>query len=355
MPEYRMSYQRALDADGNPLAGAKLYAYEAGTTTPKDTYTSYLLSTPNANPVVADAGGLFGAVWQALAGRYKFVLKDSSDVTIWTDDFVEDAGPDILTTRGDVLTRDATGYKRLALGAANQVLSSDGTDLVWATGPTLSGTNTWTGTNVFQLTDDGASVGPTVTLNRISTTPAANDEIGAFSFFGRDSGGNATNYAQILAAIIDPTDASEDGVLLVRTMRAGVFTDEFRAEGGLKIGAATGGMLGVGTINATNYYKNGSILGAAAFWCRINAAGTVLAQSNVASVVKNATGSYTFTYTTALASGNYAIGGTAFITGGTGITAIVAAQSTTACTVNTVNPATNVGADPDGLSIWGFI
>ena len=38
-----------------------------------------------------------------------------------------------LTTRGDVLTRGASGVTRLALGTSGQVLSSNGTDLVWVT------------------------------------------------------------------------------------------------------------------------------------------------------------------------------------------------------------------------------
>lgn len=36
-----------------------------------------------------------------------------------------------LTTRGDLLTRDATTHSRLAIGAANRVLRSDGTDPAW--------------------------------------------------------------------------------------------------------------------------------------------------------------------------------------------------------------------------------
>jgi hypothetical protein len=38
---------------------------------------------------------------------------------------------DVLTARGDVLTRDTTGYARLPIGTAGKVLASDGTDVVW--------------------------------------------------------------------------------------------------------------------------------------------------------------------------------------------------------------------------------
>ena len=37
-----------------------------------------------------------------------------------------------LTTRGDILTRDATQRVRLPIGSAGQFLKSDGTDLQWA-------------------------------------------------------------------------------------------------------------------------------------------------------------------------------------------------------------------------------
>ena len=46
-----------VDADGftKPAVGYKLYAYAAGTSTPKDTYTSSTLGTANANPVILDS------------------------------------------------------------------------------------------------------------------------------------------------------------------------------------------------------------------------------------------------------------------------------------------------------------
>lgn len=74
---------RAFDANGDPLAGGKVYFYEAGTTTPKDTYTDEGAGTPNANPVILDAEG-YADIWGG--GSYKIVLKDSNDATISTTD-----------------------------------------------------------------------------------------------------------------------------------------------------------------------------------------------------------------------------------------------------------------------------
>ncbi|MCP4997180.1 MAG: hypothetical protein GY933_00175 [Hyphomicrobiales bacterium] len=73
---------------GVPLAGAKLYFYEEGTTTPITVYQEKALSTPHASPVVADASGIFAPVWidTATNSTYKTVLTTSADVTVRTVD-----------------------------------------------------------------------------------------------------------------------------------------------------------------------------------------------------------------------------------------------------------------------------
>ncbi len=79
--------QRYFDANGNPLAGGKLYSYQSGTTTPQNTYTDSVGGTPNANPVILDANGEAN-VWADPSLSYKFVLKTSADVVQWTVDNV---------------------------------------------------------------------------------------------------------------------------------------------------------------------------------------------------------------------------------------------------------------------------
>ncbi len=68
-------------AAGVPLVGGKVYTYSNGTTTPKVTYSDAALSVENTNPVILDARG--NAIIY-LSGTYTIVLKDSTDVTIWT-------------------------------------------------------------------------------------------------------------------------------------------------------------------------------------------------------------------------------------------------------------------------------
>lgn len=121
-----------VDGNGNTLPGAKLYFYTTGTSTPKNTYADGGLSTPNMNPVEADADGLFPSIYLA-SGDYKVELKTAAGATIWTVDPQPGLGAgEALTARGDLLTRDATGFVRLGIGAAGTVLTSNGLDPAWA-------------------------------------------------------------------------------------------------------------------------------------------------------------------------------------------------------------------------------
>lgn len=126
-----------MSGNGTSYPGAKLYFFVTGTTTPKDTFSDADLdpSHVQAHPVVADSNGLFAAIYLE-AGDYSVILKDSSDNVLWSVDPYTglDAG-DTLTTRGDLLTRDATGYKRLGIGTLGQRLTSNGLEPVWTDAP----------------------------------------------------------------------------------------------------------------------------------------------------------------------------------------------------------------------------
>lgn len=92
---------QAFDNSGNPLAGGKLNTYIAGTSTPLATYPTYADAiagtNANANPVILDANGK-AQVW-IQAASYKFVLTDSNNVTLNTQDNVTlGAWPMTLTT-----------------------------------------------------------------------------------------------------------------------------------------------------------------------------------------------------------------------------------------------------------------
>ena len=82
---FNMPWTQAFDGAGNTLAGAKLYFYEAGTSTPQDVYSDAELTTALSNPVVADGGGRFVPIYLADT-NYKVALYTAEDVLIWTAD-----------------------------------------------------------------------------------------------------------------------------------------------------------------------------------------------------------------------------------------------------------------------------
>lgn len=73
--------------NGVTMAGAKLYFYTTGTSTPQDTYSQSDLDPGhvNPNPVLADSNGLWPPIYLG-ATDYKAILKTSADVTIQTID-----------------------------------------------------------------------------------------------------------------------------------------------------------------------------------------------------------------------------------------------------------------------------
>ena len=97
------------DANGNPLAGGKLYTYVAGTPSdPQTTYSNVELTSPNANPVVLDSAGV-ATVFVSAGTSFKYVLKDSADVTIWTADNIgavpkSTATLDVTVTAGEAIS-----------------------------------------------------------------------------------------------------------------------------------------------------------------------------------------------------------------------------------------------------------
>ena len=72
---------------GTVLSGGLLYTYAAGTTLPTTTYQDSAGTIAHTNPIVMDsAGRIPSEVWLTTGAAYKFVLKTSTSVTLWTMD-----------------------------------------------------------------------------------------------------------------------------------------------------------------------------------------------------------------------------------------------------------------------------
>ncbi len=81
-PNFGIFYQ-GFDDGGKVLNGGLLYSYQAGTTTPLDTYTDVSGATANTNPIVFGSDGRPPSqIWLNTAYWYRFVLMDSLGNTI---------------------------------------------------------------------------------------------------------------------------------------------------------------------------------------------------------------------------------------------------------------------------------
>jgi len=82
----------AIDSNGDPYVGAKLYTYSTGTTTPKTTWKDSTKEAANTNPIILDSRGQ-ADVWIAIdEGPYRFKLTDADDVVLWTKDNITTGG-----------------------------------------------------------------------------------------------------------------------------------------------------------------------------------------------------------------------------------------------------------------------
>jgi hypothetical protein len=159
------------------FAGMKLYfkANHANSTTATlnvDAIGAKNIFKPGSSGPTALTGG------EIQNGQVVEVVYDGTQFLLMGGEYV--AGPDgIITTRGDIIYGDSSAdAARLAVGSANTVLGSDGTDAAWGTvavGALATGTDgeliTWdasgnpttvaVGTTTHVLTSNGAGAAPT--------------------------------------------------------------------------------------------------------------------------------------------------------------------------------------------------
>jgi len=131
----------------------------------------------------------------------------------------EAASEKMSLSSGGNLTLPTDGVV-IATGADSDVLLTHVAD----TGLTMS----VTGNNVAQLsvtTDKGtAAVGPVFNLTRYSASPAASDGGGIIQFLMENDNDQLWTAAQIYSVAVDVADGTEDGKLVINTMKAGTST-----------------------------------------------------------------------------------------------------------------------------------
>ena len=164
--------QQFFSNSGAPLTGGLLYTYAAGTTTPLATYTTAAGSTANSNPIVLNsAGRLDNEVWLTSTLTYKFVLKDSSGVTIATYDDIPGIGSvSGLTSGSSILYGNGSGgFSNVTIGSN---LSFVGGTLSASTGSSGTGSVT----SVALTTPDAFTVtgSPVTSTGTLAVTYSGN-------------------------------------------------------------------------------------------------------------------------------------------------------------------------------------
>lgn len=145
--------RRFTDTNGNPINGGLMYVYEAGTTTPLDTYTDSALTTAADNPIVLDSAGLI-PVRYAAPDEYKFVLRSSDDATTYfTIDNFTVIDP---TTATAVTTTSITTNTTVAADDLNRLFSVD------------------TSSGAITITADSATLGSGFEFSVVKITSDAN-------------------------------------------------------------------------------------------------------------------------------------------------------------------------------------
>lgn len=296
MPAGRLRYHATINGAYGPAVGYKLHTYEAGTTTPKATYTASNGVTPLANPIVLDANGEcapFGF------GAYKLKLTDPNGAEVWTQDNV------VLTT--DTI---ATEWCGTAGGTADVITLSPAEAITaYASGQRFQFIAASANTTAVTVAVSGLTA-KALTWNG-NTALAANDLVLGRIYEAQYDG---TRF-QLLEAPA-ASAAADDTKRLVTTEYLKDLTASETVAGIVELATAAEAQAGTDTARAVTPAGLRSGLSAtgtapiyaARAWVNFNGTGTVAirASGNVTSITDIAVGDYVVNFAVAMPDANYA-------------------------------------------------
>lgn len=168
----------ALDANGNPISGAKLAFFLAGTLTPTFAYADRALTQPYGVTVTADSAGRFPDIWLTDNISYKLQLQDASGAVIRTVDYAVEA---TSSETPPVVNTASTEGKNLTINGGFDV---------WSINTTFS--NVSGSLAVAEVADRWNLIQPGTASNSVSRQNA----LGSFAQyglrFGRPNGSSST-------------------------------------------------------------------------------------------------------------------------------------------------------------------
>jgi hypothetical protein len=373
-----ISNQALVDASGTPYAGAKVYYYETGTTTPKAVYSNAGLTSAHSQPVVADSNGVVPPVY-LLAGRYKRVVTTSADVNLsqYAVDPL-DASTQLIasasapaatyaflryhnTTDGNVYRRNAANSAWINEGPVNSLIS----------GATVSEVLTGTATDkavtpdaVAGLWQRGTDIASASTLSLPAGGGGVFNVTGTTGITGISSaqGGrsiklrfagaltlthNGTSF--ILPGSANITTVAGDTAEFINDAASDVSGSNWRC---FNYETSDGRILPTAAAFATQAQQETASSTAVAVspgrqqfhpsapkaWVSFVARGTdgaatISSSYNVTSVTRSGAGTYIVTFTTAMSSATYCVVGTAQTTIGSNILVTSGSLATTTCNI----------------------
>jgi hypothetical protein len=246
------------DRNGKPLAGGKVFTYEANTTTPKLTYADPEGNTPNTNPVILDQAGR--AKIYADSGAYRVQVFDARGVLI----------VDTNKLSRYVTSLELDEYKEDVQGGLDELHNVQET------------LNTVTETAINNQKDQPDGV------------PGLNDE-------------GLIDPARLPAA----TDATQGAVKLVDNLDSESDDAALTAKMGKKLNAEK--------LSIADFATGDAPVFAARAWVNFNGSnGEIRKSGNIASVVRNGHGNYTITFTKPMPHKDYTvIPGVSYFSAGT--------------------------------------
>ena len=205
------------------LAGATLTFSQTGTSTPQNTYQEEALVTPHANPVVADANGVFPAIYlDPSLPSYRAVLKTSGGVTVNTWDGVpsnanQSTFSRVVSTNPYIILYDTDGtanQRRYRLRVAGNVFTigmlNDAENSETVIFSSTAGASATNGTNTLAASITGSFTGTltgmsgttTLTINYVKS----GNLVRLYAAAGTTGTSNATTMSMTgLPAAVTPT------------------------------------------------------------------------------------------------------------------------------------------------------
>lgn len=369
------------DNNGDPLTGGKLYSYTAGTTTPKATYTTSTGAVANPNPIILDAAGRTpDEIWLEVGVQYKFILKTSADVTIGTYDNLPPINDPYSINS---LLSNVTGTNTIAATATPTLTA-------YAAGQTYSFVAANSNTAAATLSIDGLTA-KSITKNGSATLSAGDIQAGKLTWVEYDGttfqlinnivyNGSVFGSTMTNVTIVNGTVTSMASPVPVAAGGTGAAS---LTSNSVLVGNGTSAVTGVapgtsGNVllsNGTDWVSTanravpsvtgnaGRLLytdGSTPSWSSdstVRARGTLNTTGNTwetgsvnmsASVTNSTTGTFVFSFSSALASANYQV----FVTTDmVGVVGYVTSKSTSGFTVITYNTATGAAQEPGKFDI----